>query len=169
MDSNGDGYISLTEFKDGLREHRGLFSGGVRKLEEAFAEIDHDSSGKISVSEFIAATLDSQAEWLDQVLWDAFRALDTDASGHVSPTELREAIISVESRLGREHAALIAQRLDGELVRSLTFRRFKELLKEEGGRSGPVLWDPRQLLGMLRALPGSTCSRFERGCCCEVL
>lgn len=162
FDTDRDGQISLTEFKEGLAKHPELSSNG--EIEIIFSEIDYDQSGKISVSEFIAATLDSQDALLDRVLWDTFSALDTNENGIVSREELRNAVRSVEGRLGREHAELIASRLVDEVGTSLNFADFKELIHEEGGRQRA--WE-QQVVRAEAALAfrgWPACARAERAC-----
>merc|ERR1719454_2740846 len=79
LDANEDGRISLKEFRDGLARHPEL-AGRLGREASLFSEIDVDGNGTISFREFLAATLDSQAVLVDQVLWNTFKALDIDKS-----------------------------------------------------------------------------------------
>eukprot|EP00931_Biecheleriopsis_adriatica_P087653 TRINITY_DN62083_c0_g1_i1.p1 TRINITY_DN62083_c0_g1~~TRINITY_DN62083_c0_g1_i1.p1 ORF type:complete len:570 (+),score=117.47 TRINITY_DN62083_c0_g1_i1:20-1729(+) len=135
MDLNRDGMVCLREFKHGL-----VKNGFAEKMEEEqvnalFHELDHDGCGKIGFREFLAATVDTQRIYVDEVLWDVFERIDKDGNGVVTREELLHAVRSIEgSRLGEEYVSVILSQLEGEVVDALTFEEFRLLVLEEGGR-----------------------------------
>eukprot|EP00931_Biecheleriopsis_adriatica_P065502 TRINITY_DN40021_c0_g1_i1.p1 TRINITY_DN40021_c0_g1~~TRINITY_DN40021_c0_g1_i1.p1 ORF type:complete len:577 (+),score=180.90 TRINITY_DN40021_c0_g1_i1:118-1848(+) len=137
LDSDGDGQITLKEFKEGIQKSE-LF-GGMEDVESAFSEIDYNHSGSISVKEFLAATIDSQEEVVESVLWDAFRAVDVDGDNKLDLQELERVVKSLDSALGGDHVEMMMHLLEHEVTGPISFNEFKELIFNEGGRTTDVV------------------------------
>merc|ERR1712194_303478 len=66
LDSNGDGKLTLQEFKDGLKELE-------TDAEYVFSNLDADCSGFIDYTEFLCASMSRQEYLREEACWDAFR------------------------------------------------------------------------------------------------
>lgn len=160
LDANGDGQLTLAEFKAGISKS-GVFMGqDITDLETAFNEIDVNHSGGISVDEFLAATIDSQQEVVEGVLWDAFRAVDEDNDGRLDYKELERVVRSLDTSLGAEHVEMMMHLLENEIDGPLSFQEFKELIFREGGRSADV----KELQSEVNAGGLPMCARVRRKC-----
>eukprot|EP00928_Gymnodinium_smaydae_P010485 TRINITY_DN13961_c1_g1_i1.p1 TRINITY_DN13961_c1_g1~~TRINITY_DN13961_c1_g1_i1.p1 ORF type:complete len:545 (+),score=113.57 TRINITY_DN13961_c1_g1_i1:59-1636(+) len=138
IDTDGDGILTFKEFKDGICKHPELMKdmGDDADIERAFKDIDHNQSGSISLQEFLAAVIDSQADIVDKLLWDSFRKMDKDGSGCLSLHELEDVLHKCEGQLGKEHVELMMHVLETEVKGgALTFADFKRLVTDEGGRT----------------------------------
>lgn len=134
MDADRSGTVSLVEFTKGLHKIPEFAIAKQEDINSFFAEIDVDGGGEIGVREFVAATLDSQKEVMEQILWETFQLLDVDNSGTVSAEELATAVRGGEChRLGQELVGDILARLESEIKEPLDFESFHILLFEEGG------------------------------------
>lgn len=87
MDDRGDGNLDREDFRWGLRDY------GVYLSEEEFDMIfeafDRDSSGLVSLTEFLAAMRGPLNERRAAVVDRAFAKLDKDGSGHVTIDDLK--------------------------------------------------------------------------------
>jgi len=139
-DLNGDGMISLSELKKFIETHPDLaeemkqLDGTGETIESVFAELDGDSSGQISIHEFIASTLDAQSCLVHSVLWDAFKALDQNHDGKLSKKELRTVVKEVGGRLGQDHLNDMVKLIEWEVTGDMSFEEFCHMMQEEGGR-----------------------------------
>lgn len=86
MDADGSGTVSLEEFRKGMESHAGMEPEAIEQL---FAKIDDDSTGLISYSEFIAASLVNSDLLTSERLSAAFDRLDPDQSGYITSAELQ--------------------------------------------------------------------------------
>merc|ERR1719409_720407 len=68
MDANQDGQVTLLELKRGLAQFPELCEGLDAPIEDVFAAIDVDQGGKVSLHEFLAATLDAHDVVTDSVI-----------------------------------------------------------------------------------------------------
>lgn len=160
LDSDGDGQLTMAEFKAGISKS-GLFRGqDITDVEQAFKEIDFNHSGGISVDEFLAATIDSQQEVVEAVLWDAFKAVDEDHDGRLDLKELERVVKSLDTSLGAEHVEMMMHLLEHEVDGPLTFQEFKDLIFREGGRSADV----KELQSEVNAGGLPMCARVRRKC-----
>ena len=92
LDTNRDGSLSLNEIKAALR------GAEISRpdLENIIKCIDHDGSGNIDLTEFIAATMGRRLYMSHEKLWNAFKRFDINDRGKITASELREV-------LDREH------------------------------------------------------------------
>lgn len=131
LDLNGDGMITIEELKGAVLSNPAFADKG-QALEAAFKEIDCDNSGKMSVAEFVAATLDTQDFLVHQALWDAFKAIDANHDGKLSKQELHRVVHEMGNRLGSEHVDELSRLVQREVKDGLTFDDFCALMQEEG-------------------------------------
>ena len=92
LDTNRDGTLSINEIQAALRES----DISRPDLENLIRCIDHDGSGNIDLTEFIAATMSRRLYMSHEKLWNAFKRFDINDRGKITANELREV-------LDREH------------------------------------------------------------------
>ncbi|CAE7562053.1 Calcium-dependent protein kinase 2 [Symbiodinium microadriaticum] len=90
VDSNGDGTISLEEWKLGFAMADG--SKTATWAEEAFLALDTDGSGEIDYSEFLAAVMDAKHLERRDLLWATFQDFDQSNTGSISKDDLRKIL-----------------------------------------------------------------------------
>jgi serine/threonine protein kinase len=135
MDANQDGQVTLLELKRGLSSFPEICEGLRAPIEDIFAAIDVDNGGKVSLHEFLAATLDAHDVMTDSVIVEAFRCLDTNGDGRLCKEELAVAVREIDGQLGASHVEDLMCKLEEELgPDSLVLRDFVDLMKEEGKR-----------------------------------
>lgn len=166
MDTNQDGQVTLLEFKRGLAQFPELCEGLDAPIEDVFLAIDNNSSGKVSLHEFLAATLDALGVVSDDVIINAFRSLDINGDGKLSKDELAIAAREIDGHMGSTHVTNLVHKLEQELGSgSLDLRDFFSLIREEGQQ------EPRKQAVAEKAVrerwawcPAPlTCSRSDRG------
>eukprot|EP00931_Biecheleriopsis_adriatica_P103806 TRINITY_DN7859_c1_g2_i1.p1 TRINITY_DN7859_c1_g2~~TRINITY_DN7859_c1_g2_i1.p1 ORF type:complete len:732 (-),score=172.85 TRINITY_DN7859_c1_g2_i1:51-2207(-) len=134
LDINGDGQLSMSEFRAGLIQHPDL----ATEVELAFADVDYQQSGFISLEEFLAATIDAQRSLVESYLFDAFTAVDTNKDGLLDLNELQRVVQSIDTTMGNEHIEMMLHLLEEEVSGPLTFTQFRDLLLAEGECSSDV-------------------------------
>lgn len=88
-DIDGDGEITLEEFKKGMMECTNLEE---KEINEIFANLDADKSRTITIDEFVFAASFNALVSVDERLYEAFASLDVDGNGTLSVLELRKAM-----------------------------------------------------------------------------
>ena len=78
----------LQELKNGLEQS--LTPDDHINIEELFASIDTDHSGRIDYTEFIAATMDQKLYLKDEKLHEAFNAFDPHSTGKISIKDIKK-------------------------------------------------------------------------------
>lgn len=119
MDEDHDGSITLSELKKCLGS---TYDTAV--LEKWFKSIDVDDSGSIDYTEFLAATLDAQAEISEESMMEAFRIFDKNDTGYITPDNLRDV-------LGRSEASYIDELIreaDANNDGKISFQEFSDVL-----------------------------------------
>mmetsp|Transcript_13784 Transcript_13784/g.15446 ORF Transcript_13784/g.15446 Transcript_13784/m.15446 type:complete len:96 (+) Transcript_13784:239-526(+) len=87
LDKNRDGYITLKELKEGMKD-----VDNIDEIAEILKGVDVDNNGAINYTEFIAATLD-QERFVNEKkrIQDAFQVFDKDGDGKIDEEEMRVA------------------------------------------------------------------------------
>lgn len=135
MDGNRDGQVTLLELKRGLARFPKLCEGLAAPVEDVFAAIDIDQSGKVSLNEFLAATLDAHGVVTSSVIRESFRCLDTNGDGVLDREELAIAVREIDGHIGSSHVEDLVCKLEDELgPESLDLKGFAVLVKENGQR-----------------------------------
>lgn len=133
MDANHDGQVTLLELKRGLARFPEICEGLDAPIDDVFSAIDTDKGGKVSLHEFLAATLDAHDVVTDAAIIDAFRCLDTNGDGKLCKDELAIAVREIDGHLGPSHIEDLVRKLEGELGHEpLDMKAFLDLIKEEG-------------------------------------
>lgn len=143
LDSNGDGVLSAHELFEGLK------SSGVHSEEllEVLKDIDMDGNGVIEFTEFLAATVQSQAAMRDNIVWSVFRLFDEDGSGSVTKKELHDALGMADQAKRSEFEEYfpdstfdtILGELDKDGDGLIDFEEFKVMLQAPPGKRKPNL------------------------------
>jgi len=135
MDGNRDGQVTLLELKRGLARFPKLCQGLAAPVEDVFAAIDIDQSGKVGLNEFLAATIDAHGVITSSVIRESFRCLDTNGDGILDKEELAIAIREIDGHIGSAHVDDLVCKLDEELgPDALDLKEFSGLVKENGQR-----------------------------------
>jgi len=88
IDTNDEGFLNFGELQVVLRR-AGYDDETVRQV---FDAVDHDGTGRISYTEFIAACLEGSSLVQEDQLVEAFDRLDADDSGYISRENLKEIL-----------------------------------------------------------------------------
>jgi len=87
-DPGNTGYITLEEFKTALDPDK----LSDDEFKQVFKRIDTDKTGKISYTEFLAATIELHENIEEDRIWDAFEQIDSDNTGFISKENLRDLL-----------------------------------------------------------------------------
>ena len=87
LDLNNDGYITLNELKEALKDKY-----DDNTLQSIIRSIDTDKNGAINYTEFVAATMNANVITDEQKILLAFEMLDKDGDGFIEERELEELI-----------------------------------------------------------------------------
>jgi len=94
IDKNGDGEISIDEFKVGIQS----LSGKTKEdIEGVFNKLDADQNGSINYTEFIAATMSQSMYLKEEKIFQAFKMFDKDGNGKITPEEIKAVLGSDEN------------------------------------------------------------------------
>jgi Ca2+-binding EF-hand superfamily protein len=89
LDTTATGGVRVGDLRDALRDH----VADAAEIDVLFEKLDHDRSGVVHYHEFLAATMESRPDLLDdEVLRDAFDRLDSDDTGCISEQNLTEIL-----------------------------------------------------------------------------
>merc|ERR1711974_79909 len=92
-DQNGDGVVSVEEFRQGLEKLGGSKAlQGKEDIEDLMRHVDSDGSGCLEYTEFVAATMDQRLHAKRDVAMRAFQMLDLDGDGKITKEELRSVL-----------------------------------------------------------------------------
>jgi calcium-dependent protein kinase len=88
IDTNRDGTLSLSEIQAALNNS----DISMPELETLIKCIDHDGSGSVDLTEFIAATMGRRLYMSHEKLWNAFKRFDINDTGRITANELKEVL-----------------------------------------------------------------------------
>uniref|UniRef100_A0A7S3K0F3 non-specific serine/threonine protein kinase n=1 Tax=Aureoumbra lagunensis TaxID=44058 RepID=A0A7S3K0F3_9STRA len=139
IDTHNEGFITFDELKVVL-ERAHFDHENVRAI---FDAVDHDGTGRISYTEFIAACLEGSSLVQEDQLAEAFDRLDADESGSISRENLRDILgnqftpqlvdeILSEVDMLNNNGGEISKETFMSLMRGKRQKRIKE--KDEGSK-----------------------------------
>eukprot|EP00934_Nitzschia_sp_Nitz4_P009132 Nitzschia sp. Nitz4//scaffold133_size116822//53772//55998//NITZ4_003806-RA/size116822-snap-gene-0.3-mRNA-1//1//CDS//3329535393//9122//frame0 len=124
FDSSHDGEIVLSEFKDALN----VYHYDEEQLEEMFAGMDIDGTGKVHYTEFLAATIEAHGEVSEERIADAFDRLDSDDSGYISVQNILDFL---GETISEEFADVIIEEADVTKDHRISYKEFMALWNEK--------------------------------------
>lgn len=123
IDTSGEGFINFSELNTVLANAG--YEATV--IKEIFDAVDHDNTGKISYTEFVAAMLEGTGFVQEDELADAFDRLDSDDSGQITKENLR-------GLLGNQFSKELVEEMisDGDFKQngSVDYDEFKRMMME---------------------------------------
>ncbi|CAI2365375.1 unnamed protein product [Moneuplotes crassus] len=121
LDKNRDGYITLKELKEGMKEVE-----NIDEIAEILKGVDIDNNGAINYTEFIAATLDQDKVVNEQMkMKDAFKVFDKDGDGQIDEEEMRAAFDCTDGEAFKE----IIQEADSNGDGKVDYEEFKKVMQ----------------------------------------
>lgn len=87
LDTNGDGFLSKDELRDGYKEMFGA-DFNQKDLEELIEVADINSDGKLSYQEWVTAAMNREQFMTGKQLEEIFSELDEDGNQRISIGEL---------------------------------------------------------------------------------
>ena len=121
IDTNNEGYINFGELEVVLKKA----GYGADVIKPIFDAVDHDNTGRISYTEFLAAMLDGNSLVQEDELADAFDRLDSDDSGQITKDNLRQL-------LGNQFSPALVEEMindaDFKHTGAVDFEEFKRMM-----------------------------------------
>ena len=103
----------------------------AKRIAEVFEAVDHDNTGRISYTEFLAAMLEGNCLVQEDELADAFDRLDSDDSGAITKDNLRQL-------LGNQFSASLVEEMiaDADFKQNGTvdYEEFKKMMLGSSGK-----------------------------------
>lgn len=133
MDANGDGFLTVTELRDGIDQAQ--LRHPLLDLDAVVEGVDADGSGLIDYTEFLAATLDKRVYLQRDVCFSAFAVFDQDGDGRITLEELKQILENgeVEQVMDGCKSEDLLREVDQNGDGSIDFEEFMEMMR--GGRS----------------------------------
>lgn len=128
LDVNGDGLLTVDEFKLSVQSMVGVEEGYIQEMMNS---VDADGSGVIDFSEFVAATLEKETYAKNHAaLLRAFRCFDQDDGGSLSMEEIAETLCMEGEENAEDVASFFKEvDLDGDGV--MDYGEFYQMLSQE--------------------------------------
>jgi len=92
LDTNGDGSLQIDEVRAGFQEVFGAEGGLPEEVDEMFARLDFDGTGRITYTEFCAAGIGESNYTQEHVLWAAFKTFDIHDNGKITRESLQQVL-----------------------------------------------------------------------------
>ena len=129
MDTNGDGYLSRDEIRQGYQQ---FYEKQLEpeEIDEIISKADFDNNGKISYSEFIVATMDKGELLQKSNLRAAFDLFDTDHSGFISKREIVK-VLTFGARMDESKIKKVMQEIDIDNDGQISYEEFCQMMLEK--------------------------------------
>jgi Ca2+-binding EF-hand superfamily protein len=115
--------ISYPEFRDALK----VYNYTDEELVHMFTGIDIDGTGKISYSEFLAATIEAHGSIEEERIAEAFDRLDCDDTGYITVDNLRSFL---GEDIAQDFIDDIIDEVDGNHDHQISYEEFLDLWDE---------------------------------------
>ena len=112
--------ISYPEFKEALS----AYSYTHEELVRMFIGMDIDGTGKVSYSEFLAATIEAHGSIEEERIAEAFDRLDEDDSGYVTAENLRSFL---GDDIAEDFVDEIVEEVDSDRDKKISYEEFLDL------------------------------------------
>lgn len=122
-DDNGDGVISMAEFKTGMAGHI-----PPDQIESVFRSIDTDGGGTIEYSEFLAAAISKDTYMREDKLRAAWDRLDADDSGFLDHDDFRKLC---KNMFSEEELLVMIQEVDPDGDGKISWNEFLQIMKKD--------------------------------------
>jgi Ca2+-binding EF-hand superfamily protein len=122
-DDNGDGKISMAEFKKGMEGHI-----DSSEIEDVFRSIDTDGGGFIEYSEFLAAAISKDTYMREDKLKAAWDRLDADDSGYLDHDDFRKLC---KNMFSEEDLLVMIQEVDPDGDGKISWNEFLQIMKKD--------------------------------------
>ncbi|CAG9316343.1 unnamed protein product [Blepharisma stoltei] len=127
LDKNNEGFLTLQDIEDALKDDN--YNNINKELEICFLNADGNGDGRLSYSEFLAATLAAKDIVDEDLLLRIFKHFDVKGNGKITAESFEEAI-KRSGRKGIDGEKAIAE-VDSKDKGYISFDEFKEILKIE--------------------------------------
>jgi len=122
-DDNGDGVITMAEFKKGMEGHI-----DASEIEDVFRAIDTDGGGTIEYSEFLAAAISKETYMREDKLKTAWDRLDEDGNGYLEHDDFKKLCGGMFSEKDLE-AMILEVDPDGD--GKITWDEFLQIMQQD--------------------------------------
>lgn len=96
LDENGDGVITINEFKKAMSKGGHSMSGD--ELEKLLKLVDVDGDGNLSYQELVMASVQRKISAKEERLWETFCKLDLNGDGMLTAEEIEKVLGAKEAR-----------------------------------------------------------------------
>ena len=127
LDKNGDGKLSDSEIKEGLKGHT-----NEKELIALMSNIDTDHNGFIEYNEFLTAAMGEEVSNYKNKLENAFNIIDKDKNGKISVKELKLLLKKDLDTVETDFWTKIIKEADKNGDGELDFQEFVDIMKITG-------------------------------------
>ena len=128
MDQDGDGLVSLDEFRAAVKQSPHSASL-LDQCEEVFERADLDMDGKLCFSELMSTAVELKLVAKEERLRKAFSRLDLDASGKISFDELKQILNTNDA-----HSAKLIEQVDQDADFMVNYEEFLSMWRTENSK-----------------------------------
>ena len=108
-DTSQDGFLSLTELRNGMNEILGSFKAQATDWAELSEQLDTNGDGQIDYGEFISAAANRARLINERSLAAAFKLFDLDKNGVISISELKQVLAGSSGSSGAGDESILLQ------------------------------------------------------------